>query len=73
MAGCEAHNLRFFCDLGGAVAAKEPKELDRLCQQLLQDDEKRAHMAAQLAPFAQRNAANIIFETHCQPQPNLGA
>ena len=73
VAGCEAHNLRFFCDLGGAVAAKEPKELDRLCQQLLQDDEKRAHMAAQLAPFAQRNAANIIFETHCQPQPNLGA
>lgn len=44
VAGCEKYNLRFFLAHGGAVTAKTPRQLARLCASMLEDPAALAEM-----------------------------
>lgn len=61
VAGCENYNMRFFREIGGAVAAKEPDRLKELCMELLEDPDRRAGMSAQLLKKS-RNGAKAICD-----------
>ena len=62
VAGCEAHNLRFFTALGGAVTADDPKKLAKLCLTLLRDPEARAEMSEKLTALGVGNGAQCICD-----------
>lgn len=63
VAGCEAHNLSFFVQNGGAVTAGAPGALTRLACDLLRDDDRRAGMRAALETVAAANAPERIWKT----------
>lgn len=48
VAGCEKYNLRFFLAHGGAVTAKNPQQLARLCASMLEDPAALAEMGDNL-------------------------
>lgn len=60
VAGCEAHNLRYFLRSGGAVTGDTPEELCKLCLELMRDEARRTQMAAALASLPHENAAQCI-------------
>ena len=60
VAGCEAHNLRFFTDCGGAVTADTPRALGQLCLTLLDDPARRADMSRQLHAVSKPDAAETV-------------
>lgn len=61
--GCEAHNRRFFVDLGGAIDLRCTKDAPTLCRSLLQNPALSHKMAQQLHSIAEANAAAIIMKT----------
>lgn len=63
VAGCEAHNLRFFTERGGAVSGNTPEEVFRLCEKLLQDEDKRRSMSQALIAMSHPDAAEMIYES----------
>lgn len=63
VAGCEAYNLQYFVQTGGAVTADSPEELSRLCLRLLADEKRRRQMASALAALPRQNAAQCICST----------
>ena len=60
VAGCEAHNLRFFTACGGAVTADTPRELGQLCLALLNDPERRREMRRCLRSVSRPDAAATV-------------
>ena len=60
VAGCEAHNLRFFTDCGGAVTADTPRALGQLCVALLDDPARRQEMRRCLRSVSRGTAAQTI-------------
>lgn len=62
VAGCEAHNARFFCGAGAAVIAREPEELVALCLQLLADPARRRQMARACRSLFPGNPAEEILD-----------
>lgn len=65
VAGCEEHNMRFFTELGGAVAAKKAEEITALCLMLLNEPEHRRRMSDALLSRG-KNAAQRIAEHICR-------
>lgn len=63
VAGCEAYNLSFFLQSGGAVTADTPQALADLVAELLRDDPRRAAMAAALDAIARANNRELIWQT----------
>ncbi len=66
VAGCEAHNLQFFLETGGALTGETVEELAACCETLIEDGETRAEMSRALQGFGERKAAEIIYETLSQ-------
>lgn len=60
VAGCEACNLRFFLQNGGAVTADTPEALARAAAALLRDAPKRLQMSRALTPIATANNRTLI-------------
>lgn len=63
VAGCEAYNLAFFEQHGGAATADSPAALARLCLDLLGDDALRERMSRALRRIADKNDREIIWRT----------
>lgn len=61
VAGCEAYNLRFFNQLGGAATAETPDALARLACEILKDTARRAAMAGALEAVARANDREKIW------------
>ena len=61
VAGCEDYNMRYFRNMGGAVAAKEPEKIAQLCMELITNSNRRDRMAAQLEHNS-KNGAVIICD-----------
>jgi UDP-N-acetylglucosamine:LPS N-acetylglucosamine transferase len=59
VAGCEDYNMRYFQDLGGAVAAKHPKEIAELCLELLASGTQLTQMRENLMAYRKNGAAVI--------------
>ena len=68
VAGCEAYNMAFFLQCGGAVTADGIQALGERCLALLDDPVRRADMARQLRAVSKPDAA----ETVCAVMINLG-
>ena len=66
VAGCEAHNLQFFLETGGALTGETVEELVACCETLIEDRETLAEMSRALQGFSERKAAEIIYETLSQ-------
>lgn len=62
VAGCEAHNLKFFLTKGGAVTGESEEELCYRCKALLDDPAALRSMADALSAVRGRNAAEEIYE-----------
>ena len=60
VAGCEAHNMRFFLSCGGAVTADDPQQLGELCLSLLRDPAQRREMSARLRAVSKPDAAEVV-------------
>ena len=60
VAGCEAHNMRFFLNCGGAVTAGDPQQLGELCLSLLRDSTQRREMSARLRSVSKPDAAEAV-------------
>ena len=63
VAGCEAYNMDFFTDLGGAVSAPGPRALARLAVDILRNDARRGDMARAFQPIVRANDREIIWRT----------
>lgn len=63
VAGCEAYNLDFFVNTGGAVTSQTPRALARLGMSLLRDGARRSEMARALEAVAGANDREIIWRT----------
>ena len=63
VSGCEAYNLRYFVQSGGAVTADSPEELCEICLELMGDEKRRTQMMAALASLPRQNAAQCICDT----------
>lgn len=63
VAGCEAYNLRFFVNCGGAATADSVHELALKCCDLLGDDPARRKMSDSLRAHQWGNAAQCICHT----------
>ena len=61
VAGCEDYNMRYFRDLGGAEASKEPERIAGLCLELISNPSRRDRMSAQLLKN-RKNGAVIICD-----------
>lgn len=61
VAGCEDYNMRYFRELGAAVAAKEPQEIAGLCLDLVEDLPRRQAMSRTLLAF-RKNGAQIVCD-----------
>lgn len=59
VAGCEDHNMRYFRNMGGAVAGKEPEKIAELCMELIADEDRRERMTVQLTKNSKNGAAII--------------
>ena len=67
VAGCEAHNRRYFLNTGLGVTADRPKELAKLCAELLSDPERtRALRAA-----GERHRPAVAAERICEEMIDL--
>lgn len=60
VAGCEAYNLRYFLNLGGAVTAPTVPELTELCIRLLENRDLRGEMETALVEKGHKNSADLI-------------
>ena len=65
VAGCEAHNLRYFTEIGGAKTQRSPQELTNLCLELLKSEPRRKQMSDALNAISSQNAAACICQTLC--------
>ena len=65
VAGCEAHNLCYFTAIGGATTERSPKELTKLCLELLRSESRRKQMSDALYAISSQNAAACICQTLC--------
>jgi len=65
VAGCEEHNMYYFTELGGAVAAKKPEDIAALCLNLLHDEERCRRMS-EILRNKRANAAQVIAEYICR-------
>lgn len=63
VAGCEAYNLDYFVQTGGAATADSPRALARLGAELLRDAARRDAMARALEPVARANCREVIWRT----------
>lgn len=63
VAGCEAYNMRYFMDRGGAVTADTPEKLADMCVQLLSDGQALERMSNCLAALEMGRASQKIYET----------
>lgn len=61
VAGCEDHNMKYFCDMGVALAAKEPEMIAKNCMDILSDAEGRSNMIAKLEQN-RKNGAVVICD-----------
>lgn len=62
VAGCEAYNMRYFMDRGGAVTADTPKELADACVRLLSDGQQLEAMSTCLEALHMGNASEKIYQ-----------
>lgn len=62
VAGCEAHNMRFFVERGGAVTADDPEGLVAGCISLVKNPDHLQAMASTLSSLTEKPAAEVIFE-----------
>ena len=69
VAGCEAYNMRFFMERGGAVTAGTPSELAEKCVQLLGDRQQLSAMSQRLEALGMGQAAQRIYETLMKESP----
>ena len=65
VAGCEAHNLRYFTEISGAKTQRSPQELTNLCLELLKSEPRRKQMSDALNAISSQNAAACICQTLC--------
>lgn len=65
VAGCEAHNLRYFTEIGGAKTQRSPQELTNLCLELSKSEPRRKQMSDALYAISSQNAAACICQTLC--------
>lgn len=63
VAGCETSNRLHYLNAGGARTADTPKDLAKVCLDLLASQEKRTEMSAALARLPKENAPQVIHET----------
>ena len=63
VAGCEEYNMDFFTRNGLAVTDEREAGLAQLVVELLENDEERAKMSAELKNNFSENSAEIIYET----------
>jgi len=61
VAGCEAHNMRFFVERGGAVTADNPEALAASCISLMKNPDRLQTMASALSSLSEKPAAEVIF------------
>ena len=62
VAGCEAYNMRYFMERGGAVTADTPEQLADLCAGLLADEARRREMSDRLAALKIGRASQTIYQ-----------
>ena len=70
--GCETHNMRFCLDRGAAVSADDPKDIAKLCLELIRDDATLGAMRAACAGLYERPAAEVVCETLLKSEVNHG-
>ena len=63
VAGCEAYNLEFFVNAGGAVSAEGPRALARLAVDILRDEARKGEMARAFLPIVRANDREVIWRT----------
>lgn len=63
VAGCEEHNMRFYLDRGMAVTADTPRELAKLCKELVSDEEKLKEIKANIESNVKDDPAEKIYRT----------
>ncbi len=61
VAGCEAYNGRFYCDIGGASIGADADELTKICSELLTDTNRYALSRRSLSQLEKRNASECIY------------
>lgn len=61
VAGCEDYNMRYFRNMGGAVAGMEPEKIAQLCMELVENENRRERMTVQLEKNC-KNGAQIICD-----------
>lgn len=61
VAGCETYNLNHFCGMGGAVAAKNVRELTEKCISLINEDALLDDIKLRLKNTEKTNSANIVY------------
>ena len=59
VAGCEDYNMRYFQNMGAAVASKDPATLAALCLDLVADTDRRAEMSRSLREHRKNGAVAI--------------
>lgn len=62
VAGCEEYNLQFYLSINGAVTAKKPSQIAKLCLNLLSDDMQRTNMSDSLRALELPDAKAEIYE-----------
>ncbi len=63
VAGCEAHNLRYFTDRGMARSADSVKDIAGTCVSLLRDDQARREMEKRMHDVHKKNPAEQICQS----------
>lgn len=61
VAGCEDYNMHYFCSMGTADAAKDPRQIAKLCLDLAKDAPRREKMRTLLLQN-RKNGAQIICD-----------
>lgn len=72
VAGCEAHNMRYFTDKGAATCPADIGELAETCVSLLNDPERLTQMSRSFGPDHDINSAELIYSTLAEESQKRG-
>ncbi|MCD7754990.1 MAG: polysaccharide biosynthesis protein [Firmicutes bacterium] len=72
VAGCEAHNCRFFTQLGGGATEPDVPGLARLCLALMEDESRRDRMRQALQARPRINSARMIYRMMAETPVSAG-